>query len=189
MNEKLHYHPLSTQHIGSSTIVKGTVLGLIGGLVGTIVMDLTLVATLLAVGLPAVASFATIGDTAAGFFALFGIQVAGGFPLGAVVHYLLGLILGAIFGAVLFWIGALRVRSMKRGVLLAVLYIEIISQPILATAPLVLNMTTTETLQWFGVSFVMHLIWGIVLGVVVSYGLLSTASAGKGMPGSVSTSL
>jgi hypothetical protein len=189
MTEKLHYHSPSMQHIGSSAIVKGTVIGLIGGLVGTIVMDLVLVATLLAVGLPAVASFATIGDAAAGFFALFGIQVAGDIPLGMAVHYLLGLILGAIFGAALFRIGALRVRSMKKGVLLAVLYIEIVSQPILAIASLILNMTAAETLQWFGVSFVMHLIWGIVLGVVVSYGLLSTASAGISPSGSVSGSL
>lgn len=163
-------------------------MGLIGGLAGTIVMDLVLIATLLAVGLPAVASFATIGDTAAGFFALFGIQVAGGATLSAIMHYLLGLTLGAIFGAVLFRVGALRVRSIKKGVLLGVLYIEIISQPILATSPLVLEMTTTETLQWFGVSFVMHLIWGIVLGAMVSYRLLSTASAGKGTSGSVATS-
>ena len=55
--------------------------------------------------------------------------------------------------------------------MLAVLYIEILSQPILATSPIILEMTAAQTLQWFGVSAVMHLIWAVVLGVVVSYGL------------------
>jgi hypothetical protein len=145
--------------------------GLIGGFVGTIVMDLVLVGMLSAVGLPAVISFSTIGDTAAGFFALLGITLAGGFPLGAAVHYLLGLVLGAIFGAAVASIDALRVNTMKKSVVLAVLYIEVLSQPILAMSPIILKMTASQTLQWFGVSAVMHLIWGVVLGVVVSYGL------------------
>jgi hypothetical protein len=57
---------------------------------------------------------------------------------------------------------------MKKGVALAILYIEVTSQPILATSPILLRMTAPETLQWFGVSAVMHLIWGVVLGIVVS---------------------
>jgi acetylornithine deacetylase/succinyl-diaminopimelate desuccinylase-like protein len=34
--------------------------------------------------------------------------------------------------------------------------------------PRLLKMTAPETLQWFGVSFVMHAVYGIVLGVVVA---------------------
>jgi NhaP-type Na+/H+ or K+/H+ antiporter len=63
------------------------------------------------------------------------------------------------------------VDTLKKGLVLAILYVEILSQPILATTPILLKMTAHETLQWFGVSFVMHLIWGAVLGAVVSYGL------------------
>lgn len=58
-------------------------------------------------------------------------------------------------------------------------YMELMSQPILATAPIILKMTASETLQWFGVSFAMHLIWGVVLGAVVSYGLRAASSVGK----------
>ena len=124
-----------------------------------------------AVGLPAAAPFATIGNTAAGFFALIGINMAGGFPLGLTVYYLLGLVLGGIFGATVAWFDALRVNTLKRGVVFAVLYAEILSQPILAMTPIILKTSTSETLQWFGASAVMHLIWGVVLGIVVSYGL------------------
>jgi hypothetical protein len=52
-----------------------------------------------------------------------------------------------------------------------VLYIEILSQPILALSPLLLAMTVTDTLQWFAISAAMHTIWGAVLGAIVSYGL------------------
>jgi hypothetical protein len=68
-------------------------------------------------------------------------------------------------------VDVLRVDTLKKGIILAVLYVEILSQPILATTPLLLRITVSDTLLWFGVSFGMHLIFGIVLGVVVSRGL------------------
>jgi hypothetical protein len=158
-------------YLTPGTLARGLVLGVAGGLVGTIVMDLILIGTLFAVGLPAVIGFSTIGDTAAGFFAWLGIHVAGGFPLGVAMHYLLGLGLGGAFGAAVSRIDALRPGTIKKGIALGTVYIEILSQPILAISPLVLAMTASETLQWFGVSAAMHLIWGTVLGTVVSYGL------------------
>jgi hypothetical protein len=162
-----------TAQLGQASLARGVVAGLIGGFVGTIVMDVILIGTLSAIGLPPVISFNTIGDTAAGCLAVIGIKVAGGFPLGAAAHYLLGLGLGAIFGAAMTRLKARRVSTLKRGIAFAVLYIEIVSQPILALSPLVLTMTTSATVQWFGISAVMHLIWGVVLGAVVSYGLRS----------------
>lgn len=180
MRAKLHYDSRAVRYMRTATLTRGMVIGVIGGLVATIVMDLILVGMLSAVGMPAVVSFATIGDTAAGFFAMFGIAMADGVPLGAVMHYLLGLVLGGIFGAAVSQIAALQGGTMKKGVLLGILYIEVISQPIAATAPIILKMRAVETLQWFGVSFVMHLIWGVVLGLVVTYGLRATRSAKQG---------
>jgi hypothetical protein len=156
---------------------KGIIWGLVGGLAGTIVMDVVLFGASLLIGLPAVVSFKTIGDTAARLFSMFGVEMAGGVPLGAAMHYLLGSVFGAIFGAAVFRYGALRANTTKKGIALSVLYIEILSQPILAASPILLKMTTSETLQWFGVSAVMHLIWGVVLGIAVSYGLRRAAAA------------
>jgi len=177
METALEGNSQAREYITHTTLVKGIGWGLIGGLVGTLVMDLILIGALSAVGLPAVISFSTIGDTAAGFFALIGIDIAGGFPLGAAVHYLLGLVLGAVFGAAVSRVDVLRTDTVKKGVVLAVVYIEVLSQPILATSPILLKMTASETLQWFGVSAAMHLIWGVVLGIVVSYGLLVASPA------------
>jgi len=158
-------------HMIRVTLARGMGWGLIGGLVGTMVMDLVLMGALSAVGLPALTCFSIVGSTAARFFSILGIEMAGGVPLGAAAHYLIGPVVGAIFGAAVAQVDALRVDILKKGVVLAVLYVEILGQPILAAAPILLKMTAPETLQWFGVSFVMHLIWGVVLGVVVCYGL------------------
>jgi hypothetical protein len=105
--------------------------------------------------------------------------MAGGVPLGAAAHYLVGPVVGAIFGAAVAQADALRGGILNKSLVLAVLYVEILGQPILATTPILLKMTTPETLQWFGVSFVivMHLVYGIVLGVVVRYGLRSATAA------------
>ena len=158
-------------HITHVTLARGMGWGLIGGLVGTMVMDLVLMGALSAVGLPALTCFSIVGNTAARFFSRLGTEMAGGVPLGVAAHYLIGPVVGAIFGAAAVQIDALRLDTLKKVVVLAVLYIEILSQPILAMTPILLKMTAPKTLKWFGGSFVMHLIWGVVVGVVVSYGL------------------
>ena len=180
MSEKIQLDSRVKSPMKKATLTRGLGWGLMGGLAGTIVMNLVLVGMLSAVGLRATAPFSTIGDTAAGFFALIGIPMAGGFPLGVTVYYLLGLVLGGIFGATVARVDALKVNTLKKGVVFAVLYAEILSQPILAMTPIILKTPASETLQWFGASAVMHLIWGVVLGVVVSYGLRLATPAKHG---------
>lgn len=158
-------------HVIDVTLAKGIGWGLMGGLAGTLVMDLILIGTLSAVGLPALSCFSIIGDTVAGFLALLGADLAGGIPLGIATHYLIGPAIGAIFGAAVIKVAALRVRTIKKGIGLAVLYVEILSQPLLAMTPILLKMTALGTLQWFGISFLMHLIAGVVLGSVLYLGL------------------
>jgi len=98
--------------------------------------------------------------------------------LGALLHYLIGLALGVLFGAAVARIAALRMDSPKKAVGMGILYVEIMSLPMLAAAALILQMTAAETAQWFGVSFVMHLVYGLVLGLVVRQGLRSAPAAG-----------
>ena len=69
-------------------------------------------------------------------------------------------------------------NSLKKAVGMGILYVEIMSLPMLAAAALILRMTAAETAQWFGVSFVMHLVYGLVLGLVVRQGLHAAPAAG-----------
>jgi hypothetical protein len=158
------------------TLARSIRWGLLGGLAGTMTMDLILMGALSALGLPALTCFSIVGDTVARFFSILGLQITGGVPTGAAAHYLIGPVVGAIFGAAVARMEALRVDTLKKGVVLAILYVEILSQPILATTPLLLKMTAPQTVQWFGGAFMMHLLCGIVLGAVVSYGLRLASS-------------
>ncbi len=174
------YASRADRSMSNATLTKGMVGGIIGGVVGTIVMDLFGAGIFLVMGGPASLSFSIIGDAAAGFFAMMGIDMAGGAPLGAVLHYLIALAFGVMFGAVVSRIDALRVDSTKKGVGLGILYVEVMSLPLLVAAAIILKMTASETAQWFGISFVMHLVYGSVLGVVVSYGLRFATAARRG---------
>ena len=160
------------------TLARGMGWGLVGGLAGTMVMDLVLMGALLVVGLPAFTCFSIVGDTVAGFFSVLGMNIPGGSPTGAATHYIIGPLLGALFGAAMARHAAFRVDTLKKYVIRAVLFIEIMSQPLLLTTPILLKMTAPDTLKWYGGSFVMHLIAGVVLGAVVGCGMRLQTAAG-----------
>ncbi len=114
-------------HITDVAPVRGMGWGLIGGLAGTLVMDLVLMGALSTVGLPTLTCFSIVGNTAARFFWTLGIEMAGGVPLGVATHYLIGPVVGVIFGAASAQVDALRADTLKKGIVLAVLYVEILS--------------------------------------------------------------
>jgi hypothetical protein len=157
--------------ITSISFSSGLEWGLIGGLAGTMIMDMILMGALSAVGLPALTCFSIVGNTVARFFSIQSLEMARAIQMGIATHYIVGPVIGAIFGIVVARVTALRVNTLKKSILLAILYVEILSQPLLATTPILLKMTMPVTLQWYGGSFVMHLILAVVLGSVVGLGL------------------
>ena len=163
----------------SDTLVRGMQWGLIGGLAGTMAMDLVLVGGLFALGLPTNTCFLSIGSTVAHFFSLLGIKLSGGVMLGVATFHLLGPVLSAIYGLAVSQVGALQGKTLKKNVVCAVLYAEVLSQLILTTMPILLKMSGSETVLWFAGSFVLHLTWGIVLGFVMHYGLLAKSVTGS----------
>lgn len=156
---------------------RGIIAGCIGGLLGTVAMDLFGGGLFLAMGGPASLSFSIIGDAAAAFLAMLGMTLAGGAPLGALLHYLIGLAFGALFGAAVLRAAVIQLSLPIKAIGLGILYVELMSQPLLASAAWVLQMTAAETAQWFGISFVMHLVYGMVLGLVAYYGLRGAPAA------------
>jgi hypothetical protein len=179
MEERLQHDSRPKDTSANNARIKGLGLGLIAGLVATIVVDLIMMGFLRLRRQPADDGFAVIGDTAAGFFSLFGLDVAGGVPPGVAWHYLIGLAFGVIFGAAVTRFEALRLNSMKKGVGLGILYTEVMSIPMLVQVPITLKRTASDTAGLFGFFVVMHAIWGILLGVVVSYGLRTEKKPGK----------
>ena len=162
-----------TGRINQIGTLNGMWWGLIGGVAGTMAMDLVLVGGLSALGLPTNTCFLSIGSTVAHFFSLLGIKLSGDLILGMATFHLLGPVLSAIYGLAVSQIGALQGITLKKNVVGAVLYAEVLSQLILTTMPILLKMSGSETILWFAGSFVLHLTWGIVLGFVMHYGLLA----------------
>jgi hypothetical protein len=158
-------------HILCAPLFRGIQWGFIGGLAGTFVMDILLMVTLLILGQSAFMCFSIVGDTVSGFLAMFGMQTAGGVPTGVVVHYVIGPLFGMLFGAAVMMIPALREGTLQKVTIASFVYVEVLSQPLLATTPLLLKMTAPVTMIWYGGSFVMHLLMSIVLGAIVWYGL------------------
>lgn len=169
MRAKLPGH-VRGQGAAHITPLSGAMVGCLGGLLGTVVMDLFGAGLFLLMGGPASLSFAVIGDAAAGFLAMVGMTVTGGVPLGALLHYLIGLTFGGVFGLAASRVAVLQLTSLTKAVGLAVLSVEVISQPLLVAAALILHMSEAQTAQWFGLSFVMHLVYGLVLGLIACYG-------------------
>jgi hypothetical protein len=171
METKRDETPRSEQHSVTVTAARGTAWGLIGGLAGTIVMDLVLMGSLSAAGLPVLTCYSIVGNTIARFLSELGMEFTGGVPAGVAAHYLVGPLFGAIYGAMVKKAAVFDRLTMQKAVLYAILFGEVLSQPILATTPILLKMTAITTLKWYGGSFVMHLLWGVVTGIVVGSGL------------------
>lgn len=158
-------------------LAKGILWGLLGGLAATLVMDLILMGILVAAGQPALTCYSIVGDTVMRLLnpadPTFGASILSG----VAAHYIIGPIMGGIFGAAVVIINtrvrrnAFRVDSRKKLVILAVLYAEIMSQPLLALTPILLRMTTSELLEWYGGAVGMHFIWACVLGLICLRGL------------------
>src|SRR4030042_2733252 len=168
-----------TGRMAHISLLRGLVLGLIGGLAGTLAMELVQIGALSALGMPTDTCFSTIGSTVTHFFSLLGIKITGGAMLGIATYHLIGPVLGATYGFAVSQVGALQGATLKKNLNYAVLYAEVLSQLILALAPILLKMSAYETLLWFGGSCVLHLIWGVVLGEVMHHGLRAESLAGS----------
>jgi hypothetical protein len=153
----------------SLSLSKGIVVGAVAGLVGTIVMDLFGFSVLLVNGGPDTISISLIGDAAALFFSRLGIPLIGGTPLGLLLHYLIGLLLGITFGTGICLFG-IDIVGRKKGAVFGILYVEAMSIPMLTLAGIALQMSPSRMALYFATSFIMHLVFGSVLGLVASYG-------------------
>jgi len=143
----------------TATGSKAIKFGLIGSLAGTIAMDLVMVAESLIVGEPV-----------DGFVALIGSVLGGGALVGAVVHLSIGSLLGLLFGAAIHQVRWLNIESVRKGVWLGVLA-GLVTIP-LGCVPFAI-MVDVSIIEMISFSFIPHLVWGAVLGVIAGYALHS----------------
>jgi hypothetical protein len=130
-------------HLSNGTLARRLIVGSIGGLLGALAMALFGVGIFLIMGRPASQSFSIIGDAVAGLFDAIGVDITGGVSPGMISYCLISLALGILFVAAVSRIDAFRVDSMKKGIGLGILCVEVMSQPMLAAAAIILKMTAS----------------------------------------------
>ncbi len=144
--------------------------GMIGGLTGTLVMDLVLMSAVWLAGLEPTSCFSMVGVTVRRVLGMPGGEGLTGVAAGVATHYTVGPALGLLFGAIMRSSSAVRGASLKQTLVSAVLYVELISQPMLVTVPIFLQLPLAGTLSWYAGSTVMHAICAVVLAMLVWYG-------------------
>jgi len=150
-------------------LTRTVLFGAAAGIIATVVMDIFVAFAMLAMGNPVSFMFSFIGDVAAAFFSRLNVSISGGVLWGILFHYLLGLGYGGLFCALLTRIPRLKPDTIGKSILLGIVYIEIFSQPFLASAPLIREMAARDIFQWYALSTMMHTIYGMVLGICEHY--------------------
>ena len=167
------------------SIGRGIGLGLAGGFIGVIVMTIVMVMMFSMMGLPGEA-----------FFAMVGIGMGVGVPGAAVLHTLTGLIIGVIFGAAVSKVSLFRITGVGKGIGLgilagivafAVLFLPMAmnvlpsammtllqSMQPQASREMIMQMAQSMLPALLGGGFVLHIIYGAVLGSVTGFGLKAT---------------
>ena len=146
----------------TATSSKAIKFGVIGSLAGTLAMDLVMVVESLIIGMPV--------DS---FVALIGSVVGGGALVGVVLHLLMGSLLGLLFGIAITKVRFLNIDSVRKGVWLGVLA-GLVTIPLGCVPTAVV--AGVPIIEMVSFSFVPHLVWGAVLGVVAGYGMRSGVS-------------
>jgi hypothetical protein len=143
--------------------------GLIGSLAGTIAMDLIMIVESL-----------LIGEPVDGFVALIGSVVGGGSLEGVGLHLLIGSLLGILFGTAISKVRSFSIESVWKGVWLGVLA-GLVTIP-LGCVPfaIIIDFPVIEMVRF---SFIPHLVWGAVLGLIAGCAVHSNPHCGHQRPG------
>ncbi len=140
--------------------------GALGGLVGATIMTAILIASKAAMGLPLLADFMVMGTF-----------VGGAVVAGFAAHYIVGLVDGVIFAAIVTSVSALRLTSAGRALALGALYgvilfiLVFIPVLMLGFAPIMMAMMGAGAAAMLPtvitLGFIEHLLFGLTVGALV----------------------
>jgi ethanolamine transporter EutH len=141
------------------TLSRAISFGILGSLAGMLAMDLVMVAESL-----------MIGEPATSYLALIGSVLGGDALVGVAMHLVMGSLLGLVFGVTVYYVEFLRIDTLWKGVWLGILA-GLVTIPF-GCVPFAI-LSGVPILFMVGFSFIPHLVWGVVLGLVVGLGLRS----------------
>lgn len=149
------------------SLSRGVIAGLLGGLAGDVAMQLVAAGLFALLGWPLDTSFRIIGDSALAFVSASAVPPAGHMLVGVLANVLVGIGLGALLGALVVVWKRLALTSLARSLLISFVHVEVMSVPLLAAGCLSLGLSVTSAATWCGLSCLLHLVYGVVLGAVL----------------------
>ncbi len=141
------------------SLIRGVGFGIIGGFIGTFLMDIVMMFTFIIAGQPAETFFSMVGE-----------KLGDGAIVGVLLHNFVGITGGIIFSLMVLTIEPLRIDTRRKGLMIGIAA-GAVTIP-LGCIPLAIWLNQ-PILAVVAFSLLPHLVWGTVVGLVVSYGLLS----------------
>jgi hypothetical protein len=148
-------------------MVRGSIYGIIAGIVSTIVIDIIALIILAVMGISLSSFFALIGRC---LLTLIGLDAAGD-PVwqGLTLHYSIGILTGLVIGLLTQRFHKLQFISYRKGILLSIIIAEVEGNSLFYLMSVIMKIPQSEMVFMYGMCFFLHLIWGVCLGLIISY--------------------
>jgi hypothetical protein len=149
-------------------LVRGSIYGIIAGTISTVVIDIVALIILAVMGVSLASFFALIGQC---LLTLIGLDAAAD-PVwqGITLHYSIGILTGLVIGLLTQRFHKLRFSSYRKGILFSVIIAEVEGNSLFYLMSVIMKIPQSEAMWMYGLCVFFHLIWGICLGLIISYG-------------------
>ena len=153
--------------MNKENIVTGSIYGIIAGTISTIVIDIVALIILAVMGLSLASFFALIGQC---FLTLIGVDAAAD-PVwqGITLHYSIGILTGLVIGLLTQRFHKLQFSSYRKGILLSIIIAEVEGNSLFYLMSVIMKIPQSEIVIMYGLCCFFHLIWGVCLGLIISY--------------------
>ena len=153
--------------MSKENMATGSIYGIIAGTISTIVIDIVAFIILAAMGVSLSSFFALIGRC---LLTLIGLDAAAD-PVwqGITLHYSIGILTGLVIGLLTQLFHKLQFSSYRKGILLSVIISEVEGNSLFYLMSVIMKIPQSEMMFAYGLCFLLHLIWGVCLGFVISY--------------------
>jgi len=148
------------------SIVRGIMYGVIAGTISTIVIDIVALIMLSVMGLSLASFFALIGRC---LLTLIGTTAANPVWQGLTLHYSIAILTGLVVGLLTQRFHKLQFSSYRKGILLSVIIAQVEGNSLFYLMSVIMKIPQSEMMFMYGICIFFHLIWGVCLGLIISY--------------------
>jgi len=144
----------------------GSIYGIIAGTISTIVIDIVAFIMLSVMGFSLASFFALIGRC---FLTLIGTSAADPIWQGLILHYSIAIVTGLVVGLLTQRFHTLEFSSYRKGILLSIIIAQVEGNSLFYLMSVIMKIPQSEMVTMYELCFILHLIWGVCLGLIISY--------------------